>query len=100
MIKAVEYYDATNEDTGKRLHSWRSFQNHFRRVKDRKCIQRFRNYIKNHGTKKQKLEEIDAFVYDSFTRARDQLLFIHDVDLKRWGLKKAREVNDESFCVR
>lgn len=83
MKKVVDFYDKINFDTGKRKHSWSSLQHHFRKVKDRSYIRRFRKYIEHQGTKKQKLDEIDSFVYESFEKAREQLLFIHDIDLKR-----------------
>jgi hypothetical protein len=100
MQKAVNYYEETDPKTGKRKHSWSSFQNHFRRVKNRSYIGRFHSYLQNQGTKIQKYREIDSFVYQSFGKARSEFLFIHDIDLKRWGLQKARELGDGSFIAR
>ena len=100
MKKVVDFYDKTTFNTGKRKHSWSSLQNRFKKVKDRSYIRRFRKYIENRGTKKQKLDEIDSFVYESFEKAGEQLLSIHDIDLKRLGLQKAREINDENFFGR
>ena len=56
--------------------------------------------ISAHGTKKMKLEEIDEFTYAHFQKAREQLLSIHNIDLKRLALKKAREVHDDTFVAR
>ena len=38
-----------------------------------------------------------AAVYYQFESARDKLLAVHDIDLRRWGLQKARELNLNSF---
>lgn len=45
MRKAIEFYDAINQKTGKKQHSWKSFQHWFRKVKNRKYIERFRTYF-------------------------------------------------------
>jgi len=65
MKRVVEYFDETNPTTGKRCHSWANIQHNFRRVKNRSYIQRFRDYLTREGTKERKLQEIDAYVYDS-----------------------------------
>lgn len=97
MQRAIDFYDAVNSRTGKKQHSWKTFQHHFRNVKNRKYIERFRKYLENGGTKHQKLDEIDHYTYEKFEKARSEFLFVHDVDLKRWALQKAREIDDETF---
>ena len=83
MKKAVDFYDAVNEKTGKRQHSWKSFQHRFHNVKNRSYIRRFRTYLENNGTKQQKLDELDQYVYEKFEKARGDFLIVHDTDLKR-----------------
>ncbi|CAF2838549.1 unnamed protein product, partial [Rotaria sp. Silwood2] len=97
MKKAVDFYDAVNEKTGKKQHSWKSFQHHFHKVKNRSYIGRFRTYLENNGTKQQKLDEIDQYTYKKFEKARGDFLIVHDTDLKKWSLQKAREIHDTTF---
>ena len=97
MKKAVEFYDAKNAKTGRKQHSWEAFQHHFRNVKDRNYIERFRKYLESGGTKPQKLDEIDQYTYENFEKARAEHLIVHDIHLKRWALQKAREIDDNTF---
>jgi hypothetical protein len=99
MKNVIQFYDEKDERTGKRKHSFSNVQRHFKRVKDKNYIYRFRKYIESYGTKSQKLDQIDSFVYESFQNARQQLLSVHDIDLKRWGLKKAAELCDNTFVA-
>ena len=86
MKNVVQFYDEKDPKTGKRKHSFAGVQRRFKKVKDKRYINRFRKYIETQGTKRQKLNQIDSFVYKSFHNSRQQLLSVHDVDLKRWGL--------------
>ena len=99
MKNVVQFYDEKDPKTGKRKHSFAGVQRRFKKVKDKGYISRFRKYIETQGTKRQKLNQIDSFVYKSFHNSRQQLLSVHDVDLKRWGLKKAAELGDTSFLA-
>ncbi|CAF2826171.1 unnamed protein product [Rotaria sp. Silwood2] len=90
MKKVIEYYDA-RDSQGRRKHTWKSTQHRFKSVPHRQYITRFRHYIEQHGTKREKLQIIDDFVYDMFEEARDNVLPVHDRDLKRWALQKAAE---------
>jgi len=99
MKKAIAYYDEADPNTGKKKHSWKSFHHSFKNIPDRKCLSRFRTYIAAHGTKSMKLNEINNFTYAQFEKARGQLLSIHDIDLKRLALKKAREIHDNTFAA-
>jgi hypothetical protein len=40
---------------------------------------------------------IDIHVYDQYENARHQFLCVHDIDLQRWSLNKARELNLNDF---
>ena len=94
MTNVVNFFDE-KDSTGKRKHTNRSVQRHFNRVKDRNYIRRFRIHIVSNGTKVRKLNLIDSFVYD----ARDKLLSVHDIDLKRWALKKTKDLFDTTFTA-
>lgn len=99
MKKVVFYYDEISSRTGKRKHSWRALQHTFKSVKSRNYIDRFRKYIAAGGTKQHKLQEIDSYVFGCFEKARTQLLSVHEIDLKHWALKKAREIDDITFTA-
>jgi hypothetical protein len=93
----VQFFDEKNAITGKRKHSFSNVQRHFKRVKDKSYIYRFRRYIEAKGTARQKFDQIGSFVYDSFMKARSQLLSVHNIDLRRWAMKKAVELSDHIF---
>jgi hypothetical protein len=99
MKNVVQFYDEQQRRKQKRTNSFSNLQNRFKRVKDKSYIRRFRKYIESQGTKKQKLDQIDSFVYKSFDNSRQQLLSIHDIDLKRWALRKASELGDKTFMA-
>ncbi|CAF2902010.1 unnamed protein product [Rotaria sp. Silwood2] len=97
MKRVVDYYDEINPITGKRKRKWRTVKHSFQRVPNPQCIARFRKYIEAGGTKQQKVDNVDIYVYDQFEHARHNFLSVHDIDLRRWGLKKARELNLNDF---
>ena len=74
-------------------------QHIFKSVKSKAYIERFRWYIIGGGTKRQELEEIDCFTFSCFEKARARLLSVHEIDIKDWALKKAREINDTTFAA-
>lgn len=47
--------------------------------------------IEQNGTKREKIQVIEDFVYDKFEEARNRVLSVHDHDLRRWALQKAAE---------
>ena len=96
MKKFIDYYDA-RDSNGKRKHTWKSTQHRFKSVPHRQYIARFRHYIEQNGTKREKTQGIDDFDYDKFEEARDSVLPVHDRDLKRWGIQKAAEDPDLMF---
>ena len=99
MKNVVQFYDEKDPKTRKRKHSFAGIQRRFKKVKDKSYINRFRQYIETQGTKIQKLSQIDSFVYKLFQNSRQQLLSVHDIDLKQWRLKKTAEFGDMSFVV-
>ena len=97
MERAVDYFDETDATTGQRKRNWCSVKHMFRRIPNPQYITRFRKYVEAGGTKQQKIDDIDSYVYHQFESARYKLLAVHDNDLGRWGLQKARELNLNSF---
>ncbi|CAF1393570.1 unnamed protein product [Adineta ricciae] len=96
MKRALDYYDAINTKTGKRSHTWRNVRNKFRRIKDQSYMSRFRDYIEERGTKKQKVDSVGDYDYNNFDRARDLLCAVHDIDFKRWAVVTKREIVNEA----
>jgi Tc5 transposase C-terminal domain/Tc5 transposase DNA-binding domain/DDE superfamily endonuclease len=99
MHNVVEFFDERDRITGKRKHSFSNVQRHFKRVKDRNYIRRFRKYLESQGTARQKLDKIDSSVYKSFENARNKFLSVHDIDLRRWALKTAAELSHSTFVA-
>lgn len=99
MARAVAFYDEVNPNTGKRRRRWETVKHNFQRIPHRYYISRFRDYLDKHGTMKQKLEKIDDYVFDMFESAREKALAVHDIDLRRWGRRKAVEEHLNDFAA-
>ena len=99
MEKVVHFYDEKDSKTGKRKHSWAMFHHQFRKVPIRNYISHIRKYLASGGTKRHKMDQIDAFVYESFKNAREKLLSVHDMDLRWWRLKKVKEIFSNDFVT-
>jgi hypothetical protein len=99
MTNVIDFYDEINETTGKRKYTWKSLQHRFKRVSHIRYLARFRKYIENHGTKKQKLDDIETSVYEKFEAARESCLPVHDLDLKRWALQRAQAQSLHEFSA-
>ena len=99
MKRALEFYESINPKTGKRKHTWITVKYRFQRIPYQYYMGRFRQYIENEGTKKQKVDHIDDFVYDKFENARDLLCPVHDIDLRRWAYQQARSMSFNEFIV-
>lgn len=95
MKAVVAYADEKNKKGGHR--SWKSIKNRFKALPHQSYIARFRKYLEREGTKQQKFGIIDESVYDKFVNAREQALPIHDLDLQRWALQVAKEINLVDF---
>ena len=81
MEKVVRFADE-KDSSGKRRRSWKSIKHRYRSIPSQNYISRFRKYLSQQGTKPQKIQDIDAIVYDKFVNAREQYLPIHDVDIQ------------------
>lgn len=74
-------------------HSFATLQSKFRRVKHRVYVTRFKEYDEKLGTVREKFKKISQFVWENYRAARDSCAAVHDRDLKRWAIRKARELN-------
>ena len=88
MKRVVACFDEKDTSTGRRKRNWCTIKHVFRRVPNPQYISRFRKYVNSGGTKRQKIDDIDIFVYDEFENARQQFLCVHDIDLRRWLSRK------------
>ena len=79
-------------------YNFTTIKHRFRKVKSPKYITRFREYIKKNGTRLEKLEKIKQFMWDEFYVKRAiEKEAVHDTDLQRFAIQKAREMNWEEF---
>ena len=74
-----------------------SIHHAYKRIPAQTYINRFRNYIEQQGTKRQKGQHIDEMVFKSFTEARQNNLMVHDVDIQRWALKITKKIKVDEF---
>jgi len=51
MQRALEYYDAIDPKTQKRIHTFKSMRRRFPRTTHQAYLSRFRTYLQNNGTK-------------------------------------------------
>jgi len=100
MQNVLDYYDERNEQTGCRKRTFHGVQRRYKRIKNSGYITKFRKYLEeNGGTKKQKLDQVDDYVYDRFVHAREQCLPVHDNDLRRWAVKKGADISLQNFVA-
>ena len=64
-------------------------QHTYPRVKDRKQLKRFREYVEKNGTRSQKIRRIEQFLVAKFSDARDEYIPVHDADIQRWAISQA-----------
>ena len=96
MEEVVRFADE-KDSSGKRRRSWTSIKHHYRSIPSQNYISRFRECLSQQGTNRQKIQDIDAIVYNKFVKAREQYLPIHDVDIQRWALQAAKETHLNDF---
>jgi hypothetical protein len=80
-------------------HTFPTLRRRYRQIKHKEQLRRIKQYVNAQGTKMQKLQRVDDFVYTEFVRARDCCLPIHDSDLRRLAIKKARDLNIVGFTA-
>ncbi|KAE8739814.1 hypothetical protein FOCC_FOCC014682 [Frankliniella occidentalis] len=89
---AVAYW---RNDGKKRKFS--SVKNRFSKLSQESLLYRWEKQINDHGTYRDKLKTICSHTYEQYTQAKNNHKIVHDVDLKRWALKKARDLQCNQF---
>ncbi|CAF1027280.1 unnamed protein product, partial [Didymodactylos carnosus] len=98
--KACEIVQVANNHTFSAVNCrYRILPSPFTLVKHGQQLRRIRKYVNTHGTRKQKLQQIDELVFSEFVQAREKCLPIHDNDLKRTAIRKAKDVNVTGFTA-
>jgi hypothetical protein len=69
-----------------------SVQHDHRLLANKNTIYRYRKYINNGGTKYMKIFELKEKLFEKLKIARESILPIHDIDLKRWALEIANDI--------
>jgi hypothetical protein len=96
MRRVVDYAYEENK-LGQRRRTWKSVKHRFQTLPNQNYVSRFKKYLENNGTRRQKLQEIDKCVYQKLFEAREQYLPVHDIDLRRWAVNISREVGFNDF---
>ena len=94
---SLEYINQVLDFKDSRNISFRTLQHRFRRVRHDVYLTRFREYRANCGTTREKYKRISSYTWDKFLSSRAINRAVHDVDLRRWALEKARELQLTSF---
>ena len=79
--------------------SFTTIQHAFPRVKDRKQLLRFRDYVERNGNRFHKLQRIEIVTINRFQHARQECLPVHDLDIRRWALTQARNEGLDNFTA-
>lgn len=85
--KVVDFYLA------KPGRTYKSVKQRFKRVRDPNQLSRFKKQVAAGGTKREKWARVASNVLNSFIDARQEMLPVHDADLRRWALASARTEN-------
>lgn len=92
MVKVKEYVDKYPN------HSLNSIKSKFKKVKFHKnTISRFRDYLARAGNRLHNVKLIKEYMISRFDSGREHGLAIHDSDLKRWAIQKARLHGQNDF---
>ena len=79
--------------------SFTTIQHAFPRVKDRKQLQRFRDYLERNGNRFHKLQRIETFIINKFRDARQESFPVHDLDIRRCARIQAKNENFNNFKI-
>lgn len=87
MLEVIEY--CNNNPT----HGIKTISKRFRRVKRMEYVTRFRQYVEQQGTRREKLIAVAKVCKEKFDEYRANQLTVHDRHIRLWALQKAQEVN-------
>jgi hypothetical protein len=96
MQEVVNFADAKDRN-GKKRRTWKTVHHRYKAIPSQSYVSKFRKYLEKHGTKRQKTRTIDEIVYKKFLQSREKALPVHDVDIQRWGLKAAKDLELDDF---
>ena len=99
MKRALGYYHTIKPKTVKRSHTWESVQNKFKRISHQSYMGRFRDYVEQGETKEEKIDSLNDYVYSNFEQDRNLLYPVHEIDLKRLTVQKARTISLHDFVA-
>ena len=92
MHKIVAHWDDNPNWTLKTI------QSKYPQVTSHSLISKFRKYLDNWGTSREKLLVINQYCYEQFKKTRSLGRPVHDHHIRLWALKKADEVRlDRSY---
>jgi hypothetical protein len=92
-VQALEYKNANPS------HSFATIQHFFRKIKDRTYLTRFKNYVDQLGTAREKYIQIAKHTYETFVNQRALGNIVHDRNLRVWAIAKARELHISNFSA-
>ena len=98
LKEVVAYVDA-KDSSGKRRRSRKTVHHKYKKVPDQSHISRFRKYIEEQGTKRQRTLNLDEMMFKMFVGTREKSLMVHVIDIKRRGLKEVKEVKLDEFSA-
>ena len=81
--------------TMKKRKSFSSIKTRFRFIDTPQQLSMIEKQVREGGSRNDKIEQIITYVHEEFKKAKRKRLIVHDIDLKRWALRKANEIN---FC--
>ena len=55
--------------------------------------------VEQGGTKIEKIDSLNDYVYNNFEQARNLLYPVHEINLKRWAIRKARTMSLHDFVA-
>ena len=82
-----------------KTHTFQSLHYRYKNIKHKEQLRRIKQYVNAEGTKLQKFQQIDKFAYSEFARMRESCLPIHDFDVRRLAIKRARSLNLTGFMA-
>lgn len=99
-----EYRIITMKQKKEVIHYWRdiksrakrsfnTMQIRYRFLSNESQLYRWEKQIQNLGTRKDKLKIIWDHTLTEFKKAINAKLIVHDIDIRRWALSKALEIN-------
>lgn len=91
--QAVEYWQS-----GKRGPlSYDSVKSKFRKLTSDRQLRRWKQQVESGGDRQDRLYQITQYTLEKFKEAIASKIIIHDIDLKRWALKKKAELKISWF---